>query len=61
MRSTSLLRHPFCLVAGHRFWAAPRIAEDEALHWTCRRCGTKRYKPPPDFLDGADGVVQGSF
>jgi hypothetical protein len=46
-------------VLGHAYPLAARVTEDGLRYWTCRRCRRRRYKPPPDFLDGAGSIASG--
>jgi hypothetical protein len=59
MRVVRVRRPRLCLVVGHRYAVAPTLAIDEAPCWPCQRCGRKRYRQPPDFLDGAAGAATG--
>lgn len=43
-----------CLMIGHGYTGQRMYGEREAQHSLCKRCGHKRYKPPGDFLSGAD-------
>ena len=37
-----------CRIIGHRYGSMIET-HDEAPHWTCEKCGHRRYEPPTDF------------
>lgn len=46
-----------CLVVGHTLGVVTETAE-EAMHWTCKRCGFTTYPAPsevPPDLEGGHG------
>ena len=53
-----------CKIFTHRYLRGSPVG-DEAMYWRCRRCGHRRYDPPPDITNTVGntggGVGSGGF
>jgi hypothetical protein len=43
---------PCIFTRGHQFPPVPQSADNEAPHWTCKRCGRKSFTEPQDLWAG---------